>query len=162
MFLSMMAAMAKHRVIGANNALPWSLPDELKHFRRVTSGKTVIMGRKTFESIGKALPKRRNIVLTKQQGWSALGVEVFHMLPEALHAARNEEEAIIIGGAKLYHQAISLAQKLYLTFIDAEISGDAFFPEWQENEWAEVSSEEHLIDESHPYSFRMVEWTRRH
>lgn len=129
--ISLIAAMSSNMVIGKDNKIPWHLPEDMKFFRAVTMGKPVIMGRKTFESIGKALPGRRNIVLSRSM--TSLpnhpDVEVYQFLDEALASCVGEPEAMVIGGAEVYRQAVEVADRLYLTFIDMEVDGDTFFPE---------------------------------
>ena len=159
MIISMIAAMAKNNVIGIKNGLPWDLPADMKHFRETTSGKTVIMGARTFESIGKALPKRRNIVITLDKNQIAEGAEIVFSLDEAIESCKNEGEAMIIGGASIYRQFLPKAQRVYLTVIDGKFEGDAFFPEMDMNEWKIVNEEKHEADEknSHPYAFKVFE-----
>ena len=159
MIISMIAAMAKNNVIGIKNGLPWDLPADMKHFRETTSGKTVIMGARTFESIGKALPKRRNIVITLDKNQIAEGAEIVFSLDEAIESCKNEGEVMIIGGASIYRQFLPKAQRVYLTVIDGEFEGDAFFPEMDMNEWKIVNEEKHEADEknSHPYTFKVFE-----
>ena len=155
----MIAAMAKNNVIGIKNGLPWDLPADMKHFREITSGKTVIMGARTFESIGKALPKRRNIVITLDKNQIAEGAEIVFSLDEAIESCKNEGEVMIIGGASIYRQFLPKAQRVYLTVIDGKFEGDAFFPEMDMNEWKIVNEEKHEADEknSHPYTFKVFE-----
>lgn len=159
MIISMIAAMAKNNVIGIKNGLPWDLPADMKHFRETTSGKTVIMGARTFESIGRALPKRRNIVVTLDKNQIAEGAEIAFSLDEAIESCKNEEEVMIIGGASIYRQFLPKAQRVYLTVIDGEFEGDAFFPEMNMNKWKIVNEEKHEADEknSHPYTFKVFE-----
>jgi dihydrofolate reductase len=136
MKLSIIVATARNRVIGKNNQLPWHLPQDLKYFREKTIGKPVIMGRKTFESIGRPLPNRVNIVITRNRDWSKDGVIVVHSLVEAIQAANNlperedksELEAMVIGGAEIYKAALEIADRVYLTYIDRDVEGDAWFP----------------------------------
>jgi len=159
--ISIIAAMANHRVIGRNNALPWRMPADLKHFKAVTMGKPVIMGRKTFASIGKPLPGRRNIVVSTQSALTLPGCEVFDSFERALAAIDEATEAVVIGGAQIYAQALPLATRMYLTVIDLDIEGDAFFPEWDERLWKEVSRVEHAADEKNSHPFNFVELQRR-
>jgi dihydrofolate reductase len=142
MTVSLIAALAKNRVIGAGNALPWRLPEDLKHFKALTMGHPVIMGRKTFESIGKPLPGRRNIVVTRSQSFRAEGCEVVDSPDAALRAAADQaEEVFVIGGAELYRAFLDRADCLYLTEIDRDVEGDAWFPDIDRNEWQESSRE---------------------
>ena len=156
MIISMIAAMAKNRVIGCNKQLPWHLPADFKHFKTLTMGKPIIMGRRTYESIGKPLPGRLNIVITRNQDFNAEGVQVVASIEEALSAAGDVEEVMFIGGANLYQQVLPKAHRLYLTFIDLELSGDAFFPEWRGEEWREVEREHHHADEKNVYDYTFV------
>ncbi|MEQ6291674.1 type 3 dihydrofolate reductase [Vogesella sp. GCM10023246] len=133
--ITLVAAMAHDNVIGIDNTLPWHLPEDLKHFKAVTLGKPVIMGRKTFDSIGRPLPGRLNIVITRQQDWQHDGVSVAHSLQDALALAGAVDEVCVIGGANLYAQALPLADKLCLTHIDLVVAGDARFPAWDAAEW---------------------------
>jgi len=155
MRLSLIWAMTRNRVIGRNNALPWHLPDEMRHFMRTTVGKPVIMGRKQFEAMGKPLPKRSNIVLTRNAAFLADGIIVAHTLDEAVDVARQAggDEAMVIGGAEIYALALQKADRLYFTLIDTELDGDTWFPQFDESQWQEVQRDEHGIDARHPYAF---------
>lgn len=134
MTLAMIAAMAHHRVIGSGNTMPWHLPEDLAYFKQVTMGKPVIMGRKTFESIGRPLPQRVNIIISGQTDFSPLGVEVVATPEQALALALSyparDNEVMVIGGGTIYQQFLPSCQKLYLTFIDSDVSGDTFFPDY--------------------------------
>lgn len=160
MKLSLIAACDRNRAIGKGNSLPWSLPDDLKHFRATTSGKPVIMGRKTYESIGRPLPNRLNIVITRQAGFRAAeGVLVTGSLDEAIGAASNVpgvQEVFVIGGGEIYRLALPRADRLYLTLVDAAIEADAWFPSWEGQEFREVSRTVHPVDEKHAYAFSFV------
>ena len=152
----MIAAMANNRVIGKDNDMPWHMPADLKHFKAVTMGKPVVMGRKTFESIGRPLPGRTNVVVTRNSEWQAEGVEVVSSTDEALNVLKDVDEVMIIGGGKIYEQMLPLATTLYLTFIELEVEGDTQFPDWEKvASWSEVAREAHSADEknSHPYQF---------
>ncbi|AAQ58703.1 dihydrofolate reductase [Chromobacterium violaceum] len=157
--LTLVAAMAANRTIGVDNKLPWHLPEDLKHFKAATLGKPVIMGRKTWDSIGRPLPGRRNIVVTRQAAWRADGAETAHSLQEALALAGAVEEACLIGGADLYRQAMALADRLCLTEIARDYDGDAHFPAFAADEWREVSREQAVSAAGLPYAF--VEYRRR-
>lgn len=157
--LTLVAAMAAKRVIGIDNRLPWHLPEDLKHFKAVTLGKPVIMGRKTWDSIGRPLPGRRNIVVTRQTDWRADGAEAAHSLEEALVLAGAVEEVCLIGGAELYRQAIAGADCLRLTEIDGDYPGDAHFPEVSAELWREDSREAHVSAAGLAYAF--VDYLRR-
>lgn len=139
--ISIIVAMADNRVIGKDNAMPWHLPADLKHFKKITTGKPIIMGRKTFESIGQALPNRRNIVITRNSDYIAQGCDVVSSLEAALQLVSDQPEICIIGGAQIFQEALPLAQRLYLTFIDLNVEGDTFFPDWQPAQWDEISRE---------------------
>ncbi len=157
--LSIIVALGRGRVIGRDNQLPWHLPADLQHFKKVTLGKPVIMGRLTYESIGKPLPGRRNIVITRAAGYDAPGCEVVASPQAALEAVADADEAMVIGGANLYRQLLPDTDRLYLTFIDADFDGDAWFPEWSADEWRETAREAHLPDErnAYPYAFVVLE-----
>ena len=159
MKLSVIVAMAANRVIGHENRLPWHLPADLKHFKATTLGKPVLMGRKTWESIGRPLPGRINIVITRDTAYEADGCVVVHSLDEAIRAAGETAEAMVIGGAELYRQALPLANKLYLTLVHGEFTGDTRFPQWRQDEWREIERVDHEPDESnlHAYSFLTLE-----
>ncbi len=155
--ISLIAAMTHDRVIGIENRLPWKLPADMRWFRRHTLGKPIVMGRKTFESFGaKPLPDRLNIVITRDPGYRAEGAVVVHSIDQALTAAGEAEEVMIIGGASFYEQMLPRADRLYLTFVDADIEGDAWFPEFDAAQWQEVYREEHPADEKNPHACRFV------
>lgn len=157
--ISLIAAVAANRVIGINNGLPWRLPNDLRHFRLTTTGHAVIMGRKNYESIGKPLPDRTNIVVTRNRDYAAPGCVVAHSLPEAIAAAGADTEIFVIGGAEIYAQALPLARRMHLTLVHADVAGDAYFPEFDWNAWQLVSREDHNVDDRHayPYSFLTLE-----
>jgi dihydrofolate reductase len=159
MKISVIVAMAANRVIGHENRLPWHLPADLKHFKATTLGKPVVMGRRTWESIGRPLPGRTNIVITRDTAYTAEGCVVVHSLDEAIRAAGEAAELMIIGGAELYHQALPQADTLHLTLIHGEFAGDTHFPEWRQDEWRETGRVDHEPDEnnSHAYSFITLE-----
>lgn len=151
--VSLIAAMDRRRLIGRDNALPWRLPEDLRHFKATTLGKPVIMGRKTWESLGRPLPERRNIVVSRNAGYAAAGAELAASLPAALALAGDVDEAFVIGGAELYRQALPLAQRLYLTEIDAEFAGDAWFPEFAAAEWREAAREARVSADGLAFAF---------
>lgn len=159
--LSIIVAVAKNGAIGRDNQLLYHLPNDLKHFKELTTGHTIIMGRKTFESLPKgALPNRRNIVLSRQD-IDFPGAERFQSLEEALSQCRSEEEIYIIGGASVYHEAMPLADKLCVTHIeDTPEKADAFFPEIDLSIWKETACESHPTDEKHLYPYRFVDYQR--
>lgn len=158
MSLSIIVAMAADNVIGVDNQLPWHLSADLKYFKAVTMGKPIIMGRKTFQSIGRALPGRRNIVITRDQAWSADGVDVVHAPESALEAVSDVPEAMVIGGAEIYRAVLPLVDKLYVTEVALDVAGDAFFPDINAAEWREVSRDSHAADGDQPgYAFVVYE-----
>ena len=157
MKISMIAAMTDDRVIGIENTLPWKLPNDMKWFRQNTLGKPIVMGRKTFESFGaKALPWRTNIIITRDQSYQAEDSVVVYSIDEALKAAGDVEEVMIIGGASFYQQMLAKADRLYLTFVHADIKGDAWFPEVDFSHWDETQSIEHEADEKNAYPHKFV------
>lgn len=155
MSLSIIAAMSANRVIGINNTIPWKLPEDLKYFKKLTLGKSIIMGRKTFESIGRALPSRENIVMTQQQTYQVQGVKVAHSLKEAIELAENPE-IFIIGGAEIYKQSLPLVETVYLTLIEKNFDGDAYFPKLDLKVWQLVQEENHYSEsEKFAYKFQI-------
>ena len=156
MIISLIAAMDKNRAIGIENRLPWHLPADLQHFKRVTMGKPVIMGRNTYESIGKPLPGRLNIVVTRDTAYQAPGCTLAHSFEDAIDKAGEQEEIMIMGGASFYEHTIDKADRLYLTFVDTEVQGDAFFPAWNDGEWQEVERESHQADEKNGFNYEFV------
>jgi len=162
MRIAMIWAMANNGVIGRQNKLPWHLPNDLKYFKRLTSGKTVIMGRKTYESIGRPLPNRINIVITRAKDFHAEGIKVVNSLPAALELAAAEtliagaEEVIVIGGAEIYKLCLPLAERLYVTLVHADVDGDARFPEWDRKAYQEIGREDFSADGPNPYDYSFV------
>lgn len=156
MDLSIIVALGANRVIGAKNRLLWHLPAELQYFKKTTMGKPIIMGRKTHESIGTALPGRRNIVISRNAAFQALGCEVVSSLDAALSLVKDSAEVMVIGGAQIYQQALPLAQRLYLTRIEGEFVGDTFFPAWLASEWREVSCEQRAADTDNAYAMTFL------
>jgi dihydrofolate reductase len=154
--ISFVLAMTRNRVIGRDNGLPWRLPADLKHFKSVTMGKPVLMGRKTFDSIGKVLPGRINLVVTRDPAWTAPGVVVAHSIDEALARVPEVEEVAGIGGAEVFKQLLPRANRIYLTRIHADIPGDTCFPELNPTEWREVQSQEYAADEHNAYDMTFV------
>ncbi|MBV1839971.1 type 3 dihydrofolate reductase [Photobacterium ganghwense] len=155
MKISMVAAMAKDRVIGKDNAMPWHLPADFAWFKKVTMGKPIVMGRKTFESIGRPLPGRQNIVISRNPDFTAEGVTVVSDIAAAQSAAGDVEELMIIGGGSIYEACLPLADRLYLTFIDLTVAGDTCFPAWDDT-WQEVHSESYAADEKNAHAMRFV------
>ncbi len=157
----LVAALARNRVIGVDGDLPWRLPDDLKRFKAITLGKPMIMGRKTFESIGRALPGRRTIVVTRDPAWTAEGVETAGSLDEALSVAASgaTDEIVIAGGGEIYAQALPRADRLRLTLVDLAPEGDARFPEVDPAEWREIAREPHPASDGRP-AFVFVDYAR--
>jgi dihydrofolate reductase len=156
MRISLIAAMASNRVIGSKGNIPWKIPGEQKMFKKITIGHTAIMGRKTFESLGRPLPERTNIIVTRQTEYLAPGCTIAHDLDQALTAcAHDEDEAFICGGGQLYHEALPLADKIYLTIILREIAGDTYFPEISETDFRVTTT--NRIDGVEPYNFCIYE-----
>ena len=155
MIISLIAAMGRNRVIGKDNSLPWKLPEDMKRFKELTLGKPVIMGRKTFESIGKPLPNRKNIILTRYKNYKAKECIVVHSVEEALKTIKGNEEVMVIGGEQIFREFLQKADKMYLTFIDEYFEGDTYFPEYNKDEWKEVQREEHKDD--YKYAFVNLE-----
>src|SRR3989344_8620979 len=161
--ISIISALAKNRAIGKKNALPWYLPADLKHFRKKTIGKTIVMGLNTFKSVGeRPLPNRKNLVLTDDKNYQAPeGVVLAHSINEVLEITKNDGEVMISGGAMVYQQFLPLTDRLYLTFIDHDFDGDIFFPEFDMNEWKEVSREDHEPDGKNKYTYSFVVLDRK-
>ncbi|WP_417465101.1 dihydrofolate reductase [Kordiimonas sp.] len=152
--ISMIVAMGENRLIGRDNGLPWHLPADLKFFKATTMGKPMIMGRKTFDSIGRPLPGRRTIVVTRNADWSHEGVEVAPSLDDAFKFAEGEDEVMVVGGAQIYKQALAKADRLYVTEVALSPEGDAYFPEISDAEWGVASRESHPAEADTPaYSF---------
>ncbi|MFM5357124.1 type 3 dihydrofolate reductase [Aeromonas veronii] len=163
MKISMIAALAKKQVIGKNNLMPWHMPADLAHFKRVTLGKPVLMGRKTFESIGRPLPGRRNLVISRNPGYQAEGIEVVSSVEAALAllAGSSVEELMVIGGGHLYAEMLPSADCLYLTRIDLAVEGDTRFPAFDDGQWQRVDCESHPADEKNPHPYSFETWLRR-
>lgn len=160
--LTLIAAVARNGIIGRKNDLPWHLPADLRFFRKTTIGKPVLMGRRTWQSIGRPLPDRQMIVLTHDRSYQAEGCKVAHSLEEALEIARPAAEIMVIGGATLFEQTLPLAQRLYLTQVEADVPGDVWFPDWNPAEWELVWQEAHPADDKHAWPFRFQRWERTH
>ena len=156
MKISLIAAMADNGVIGRNNRLPWRLSADLQRFKALTMGKPIVMGRKTWESIGRPLPGRTNIVVTRDVGYRAEGCVVVHSVDQALEVAAGSDEVMVIGGANLYQQLLDRADRLYLTQVRADVEGDAWFPEFDRAQWREVERESHSRDEKNEYDYAFV------
>lgn len=151
--ISLIAAMARNRTIGIRNQLPWRLPEDLKYFRRVTQGHPVVMGRKTYESIGRLLPGRENRIVSRQSDYHVEGAKVFGSVAEA---CEGPGEVFVIGGSEIYAQTLAVANRLYLTCLDRDFEGDAFFPEWPAGQFREVSRERHPACSGRDFEFSFV------
>ena len=159
--ICLIAALAANRVIGRNNALPWQLPADLKRFKALTMGHPVVMGRKTYESIGKPLPGRRNLVITRKHEYRAPGCDVVHSLDAALAACRGEQAVFVIGGAELYRESLPRAHCLEFTEIHAEFEGDVSFPEFSLAQWRETAREIHPAGAGVPFRYDFVRYERQ-
>lgn len=156
MIISIIAALAKNNVIGKKNALPWNLPADLARFREITTGKPVIMGKNTYDSIGRPLPNRLNIVLSNDRNSKIEGCLVANSLEETLNYVLGAEEVMIIGGASIYKQFLPVAARMYLTRIHHDFEGDVYFPEFDEKEWQENSREDFKADLKNPYNYSFI------
>lgn len=167
MKISLIVAMSQNRVIGRENQMPWHLPNELKYFKRMTLGKPTIMGRNTFDSLGKPLPGRPNIIVTRNPEYDADGISVVNSVEDALDLAEQltehdaNAEAMVIGGAQIFDVTLPLADRLYLTEIHAVVEGDVFFPQFALDQWRLVSREEHAADAANPYAYSVMVLERR-
>jgi dihydrofolate reductase len=163
MKISLIVAVSRNGAIGLNNQLPWYLPEDLKYFKSVTMGKPLIMGRKTFDSIGRPLPGRANIVLTRDPQWTSDGVKVVQSVEQALVAgeiaceAADVDEIMVIGGEQIYRMTIDLADRIYLTQVDTNVEGDAFFPDIDLNNWSQTRVKLPEIIDKHPYRFLVLD-----
>lgn len=165
---ALIVAMSRNRVIGRNNKLPWYLPGDLRYFKQVTMGKPVIMGRNTWTSIGRPLPGRMNLVISRDPAWQApAGVVAAASLEEALSRAEAQalldgaEEVMVIGGAQVYTQALPQVERMYVTLVHADVEGDAFFPEVDWDEWEEIGREDFAATDHNPYDYSFVVYQRR-
>lgn len=161
--LSLIVAVAKNNVIGKGNALIWHLPEDLKHFKEITTGKTIIMGRKTFESLGRILPKRKHIVLCKSGCLNVDDerVEIIKDISELEKYINDSEEHFVIGGATIYKLLLDKVNKMYITRINEDFDGDAYFPDFDENAWEIIEREKGLQDEKNPYDYEYVTYVRK-
>lgn len=146
-------ALAKNNVIGLNNTLPWHLPEDLKHFRALTTGHHIIMGRKTYESLGRLLPDRTTVIVTRNKDYQVDGALIAHSLDAAVALCKNDDEVFVIGGAELYQVGIKLANKLYITELEQEVAGDAYFPAYDLAGWQEFSREAHTSAQGLLFSY---------
>jgi dihydrofolate reductase len=156
MRLSIVVAMDSNRLIGKDNGLPWHLPADLAFFKKLTTGNTILMGRKTFDSIGRPLPNRRNLVITRNADIEIAGCEVVNSIEKALSLVQSETEVMVIGGAKLYQQILPIADRLYITQVEGEFDGDTYFPHYDEDDWLEVSCESHQPDEKNKHAYHFI------
>lgn len=163
MNLSLLLAASENNVIGKDNRLPWHLPQDLKYFKNLTWGLPILMGRKTFDSIGKPLPGRKSVVITRQTGWRHEGVEVVHSIGDAIKAAEayGAREIFVIGGAEIFNTALPVAERIYLTRIHHSFDGDVFFPKISSDEWNLVSNRDCVADDKNPYNHSYQVWDRR-
>ena len=167
MKIVLIAALAENRVVGIDNRLPWHLPEDLKYFKRITTGKAIIMGRKTYESIGRPLPNRTNIVISRNSDFRAEGVKVVASLDAAINlatdvnASNGVQEVMIIGGASIYEAALPEAERLYITHVHAEVEGDAYFPAVNFKLWSEVTREDHEASDNNPYGYSFVVYDKK-
>ena len=161
MRLSIVVAMDSNRLIGKDNGLPWHLPADLAFFKKLTTGNTILMGRKTFDSIGRPLPNRRNIVITRNADIEITDCEVVNSIEKALSLVQSETEVMVIGGAKLYQQILPIADRLYITQIEGEFDGDAYFPSYNEAEWSQISIDSREPDENNHHKYHFITFDRR-
>ncbi|WP_226530521.1 dihydrofolate reductase [Metabacillus niabensis] len=155
--ISLIVAMDKYRLIGRDNQLPWHLPQDLAYFKKVTMNHKIIMGRKTFESIGRPLPGRENIIVTRDSTYSQEGCTILHSIDEILElSSRSDEELFVIGGAEIFKEILPVSDRLYITEIDDEFEGDTYFPDRKETEWKKISVEKGTKDAKNPYDFEFV------
>ncbi|WP_138417069.1 dihydrofolate reductase [Aquibacillus sediminis] len=161
--LSLLFAMDRNRVIGSNNDLPWRLPNDLKFFKQVTTGNTIIMGRKTFDSINRPLPNRENVILTRDKSYQQEGCQVIHSIDTIINWNNEnpEKEYFIIGGAELFKQTLPFADRMYMTYIDETFEGDTYFPSFDENNWQEVKREKGIKNEKNQYDYYFIQLDRK-
>ncbi|HSW68793.1 MAG TPA: dihydrofolate reductase [Gammaproteobacteria bacterium] len=156
MRITFVVAMAENRAIGNNNQLPWHLPADLQHFKQITLGKPILMGRKTFQSIGRPLPGRTNIIITQDENFKAENCIIVHSIESALATAKDQPELCVIGGAELFRQMLPFTKQIYLTLIHHDFSADTFFPELNAMEWKEIARTDHFADEKNIYSYSFL------
>ncbi|HET6243501.1 MAG: dihydrofolate reductase [Bacteroidetes bacterium] len=161
MIKSFLVAVAKNNVIGKDNKLPWYLPADLRFFKNLTTGHHIIMGRKTFESFGKPLPNRTSVVITRKKDYNSQGCIVVHSIEEAIKTAAVEKEIFIIGGEEIFSQSMSIADRIYLTRINEEFEGDAFFPELNSQEWKLKEKQDFEADEKNKYGYSFCIYERK-
>lgn len=154
MLISAIVALSENRAIGKNNQLPWHLPADLKHFKQITMGKAILMGRKTYQSIGRALPGRINIILTSDKNFQAENCVIIHSIEQALQI--TQDELCVIGGAEIYQQMLPYIQRIYMTVVHHVVDGDTYFPELNPAEWKEIEKTDHEADEKNNYAYRFL------
>lgn len=160
--ISVIVAVAQNGVIGGGNTLLWHISEDLRRFKSITMGHPVIMGRRTFESVGRPLPGRTNVVVSRREDYTPEGVTVVRSLEEAFALFPQEEEIFVTGGGQIYAQAMPLADKLYLTTVEKDYDGDTRFPDWNRDEWRQVLCERHDCGKNYPYPFEFTDWVRKH
>jgi len=158
--ISLIVAASTNNVIGVAGGLPWHLSDDLKRFKALTMGKPIVMGRKTYESIGRALPGRQNIVITTQNEYAADGCDVVASVEEAIAVAGDADEVMVIGGGEIYRLFLPLADRIHMTRVDVDVEGDTVFPEISDEVWREVAREEHRADDANDHDFAIVTYSR--
>jgi dihydrofolate reductase len=160
--ISFLVAMDQKRTIGKDNDLPWHLPADLKYFKQVTMGHPIVMGRKTHEAIGRVLPGRENIVLTREKSYTSPGCTVIHSIEDLLNIDKEkDEEVFVIGGAEIFKEVFTSADRLYITLIEDVFEGDTYFPDFDQSEWEVVSKEKGIKDEKNPYDYYYIVFKRR-
>jgi dihydrofolate reductase len=159
--ISLLVAMDNNRTIGKNNDLPWYLPADLKYFKKVTMGHPIVMGRKTYESIGRPLPGRENIIITRDKSYDIESAQVVHSIQEAIDVTKDEDEVFVIGGAEIFKQYMPDSDRLYITQIEHDFDGDTFFPEINYAEWKIISKEKGIKDEKNPYDYYFMIYDRK-
>ena len=157
--ITLIAAMGKNRAIGLDGRMPWHLPAEWQHFKQATMGKTIVMGRKTWQAIGRPLPGRQNVVISRDSSYDAAGAELAGSLADAVELAQADE-VMVIGGGQIYAMALPLAQRMILTIIDIEPRADTWFPEWNEQQWSKTKEKHFPVAEDNALAYRIVEFTR--
>ncbi|PMC39245.1 dihydrofolate reductase [Bacillus sp. UMB0899] len=159
--ISLLVAMDKHRLIGRDNQLPWHLPQDLAYFKKVTMNHKIVMGRKTFESIGRPLPGRENIIVTRDKTYTQKGCTILHSIEEIIElSSHSKDELFVIGGAEIFKEILPVSDRLYITEIDHEFEGDTYFPDRNHSEWKKVSDEKGIKDEKNPYDYHFVVYER--
>ncbi len=158
--ISLVVAMARNRVIGRDNAIPWRLPSELRHFKSLTMGHHIVMGRRTYESIGRLLPGRTTVIVTRDRQYRAAGAKIAYSFADAIAQCEADDEIFVIGGAELFKAALPIADRIHLTVIDAEIPGDTLMPEFDFADWKQTSTRRYAADEKNPYDYTLTVFDR--